>query len=211
MAAEEEVLGKAYDSRLMKRLLTYLLPYKWQTLVALVAIILKAGMDVLGPYLTKVAIDRYLVRTQTHTFLDRWLSDAPWTGIAQVSLMYVGALSFSFLFEFTQTYLMQWAGQKAMFDMRTQIFAHLQKLHVGFFDKNPVGRLVTRVTSDVDALNEMFTAGVVSIFEDIFVLAGIVCIMLNMNWKLAIITLAVLPIIVYATLIFRDKVRDSYR
>ena len=86
--------------------------------------------------------------------------------------MYVGALSFSFLFEFTQTYLMQWAGQKAMFDMRTQIFAHLQELHVGFFDKNPVGRLVTRVTSDVDALNDMFTGGVVAIFEDIFVLAA---------------------------------------
>src|SRR4051812_20648946 len=211
MAAEEEVLGKAYDSRLMKRLLTYLYPYKWQTLVALAAIILKACMDVLGPFLTKIAIDKYLVRTQTHTFLDRWLSDAPWTGIAQVSLIYVGALAFSFLFEFTQTYLMQWAGQKAMFDMRTQIFAHLQELHVGFFDKNPVGRLVTRVTSDVDALNDMFTGGVVAIFEDIFVLLGIIVIMLSMKWWLALITFAVLPLIFYATSIFRDKVRQSYR
>src|SRR4029077_1197093 len=166
MASEEEVLGKAYDSRLMKRLLTYLYPYKWQTLVARAAIILKSGMDVVGPYLTKVAIDKYLQRTPTHSPLDRWLSDSPWTGIAQVSLMYVGALSLSFIFEFTKTYLMQWGGQKAMFDMRTQIFAHLQELHVGFFDKNPVGRLVTRVTSDVDALNDMFTSGVVDIFED---------------------------------------------
>ena len=211
MAAEEEVLGKAYDSRLMKRLLTYLYPYKWQTLVALAAIILKAGMDVLGPFLTKVAIDKYLVRTQTHTFLDRWLSDAPWRGIAQVSLMYIGALSFSFIFEFVQTYLMQWAGQKAMFDMRTQIFAHLQELHVGFFDKNPVGRLVTRVTSDVDALNDMFTGGVVAIFEDIFVLAGIIVIMLRMNWWLALITFAVLPLIFYGTVLFRSSVRQSYR
>ena len=211
MAAEEEVLGKAYDSRLMKRLLTYLYPYKWETLVALVAIILKAGMDVLGPYLTKIAIDKYLVRSQTHTPLDRWLSTQPWTGIGQVAAMYVGAISFSFLFEFAQTYLMQWAGQKAMFDMRTQIFAHLQELHVGFFDKNPVGRLVTRVTSDVDALNDMFTGGVVAIFEDIFVLAGIIVIMLKMNWWLALITFAVLPLIFWATAIFRQKVRQSYR
>src|SRR5256712_9535269 len=106
---------------------------------------------------------------------------------------------------------MQWTGQKEMFDLRSQIFRHLQHMHVGFFDKNPVGRLVTRVTTDVDALNEMFTAGVVSIFEDVFVLAGIVGIMLNMNWKLALITFAVLPLILIATKIFRDKVRDSYR
>jgi ATP-binding cassette subfamily B protein len=106
---------------------------------------------------------------------------------------------------------MQWTGQKVMFDLRRQIFRHLQFMHVGFFDKHPVGRLVTRVTTDVDALNEMFTAGVVSIFEDVFVLAGIIAIMMKMNWKLALITFAVLPLIVYATLIFRDKVRDSYR
>jgi ATP-binding cassette subfamily B protein len=106
---------------------------------------------------------------------------------------------------------MQWTGQKVMFDLRRQIFRHLQYMHVGFFDKHPVGRLVTRVTTDVDALNEMFTAGVVSIFEDVFVLAGIIGIMMKMNWKLALITFAVLPLIVYATKIFRDKVRDSYR
>ena len=117
----------------------------------------------------------------------------------------------SFLFEFTQTYIMQWTGQKVMFDLRAEIFRHLQRLHIAFFDKNPVGRLVTRVTSDVDALNEMFTAGVVSIFEDIFVLVGIIVIMLNMNWRLALITFAVLPIIFYATTLFRTAVRESYR
>ena len=106
---------------------------------------------------------------------------------------------------------MQWTGQKVMFDLRAQIFRHLQGLHIAFFDSNPVGRLVTRVTSDVDALNEMFTAGVVSIFEDIFVLLGILVIMLNMNWRLALITFAVLPVIFYATSIFRRKVRESYR
>ena len=125
--------------------------------------------------------------------------------------MYVGILLFSFVLEFAQTYVMQWAGQKVMFDLRSQIFRHLQRLHIAFFDKNPVGRLVTRVTTDVDALNEMFTAGVVSIFEDIFVLLGILVIMLNMSWRLALITFAVLPLIFYATSIFRKKVRDSYR
>ena len=209
---EEEVLGKAYDSRLMKRLLTYLHPYRVQVVIALIAIVLKACADVLGPYLTKVAIDKYLAsHTEAHSLLDRFLSPRPLTGIAQIAGMYIGILLFSFLLEFTQTYVMQWTGQKVMFDLRSEIFRHLQRLHIAFFDKNPVGRLVTRVTSDVDALNEMFTAGVVSIFEDIFVLLGILVIMLNMNWRLALITFAVLPIIFYATSIFRRKVRESYR
>ena len=209
---EEDVLGKAYDSRLMKRLLRYLRPYRWQVIVALIAIILKAGADVLGPYLTKVAIDRYLAnRTESHSLLDRFLSSQPLVGIAQISAIYIGLLLISFLLEFTQTYIMQWVGQKVMFDLRAQIFRHLQRLHVSFFDRNPVGRLVTRVTSDVDALNEMFTAGVVSIFEDIFVLLGILAIMLNMSWRLALITFAVLPLIFYATTLFRKAVRESYR
>src|ERR1700691_222197 len=209
---EEEVLGKAYDARLMRRLLRYLHPYKWHVVVALAAIILKSGLDVLGPYLTKIAIDKYLAKSpDSHSWIGDQLSSAPLTGIAQIGGLYVGILIFTFVLEFIQTYLMQWTGQKVMFDLRKQIFRHLQFMHVGFFDKNPVGRLVTRVTTDVDALNEMFTAGVVSIFEDVFVLAGILAIMMEMNWKLALITFAVLPLIVYATLIFRDKVRDSYR
>ncbi len=209
---EEEVLGKAYDARLMKRLLTYLHAYRWQVAVALVAIVLKAGADVLGPYLTKVAIDKYLAsHRETHSLLDRFLSPRPLTGIAQLAAMYMGLLLLSFLLEFAQTYIMQWTGQKVMFDLRAQIFRHLQRLHISFYDKNPVGRLVTRVTSDVDALNEMFTAGVVSIVEDVFVLVGILVIMLNMSWRLALITFAVLPLIFYATSIFRRKVRDSYR
>ena len=212
MAAEEEIVGKAYDSHLMRRLLGYLLPYKWQTLTALVAIILKAAMDVVGPFLVKVELDKYLApKPGHHSSLDRWLSSDPYAGITQVALIYVGALVLSFFFEFTQTYLMQWAGQKAMFDMRSQIFAHLQRLHVGFFDKHPVGRLVTRVTSDVDALNDMFTGGVVAIFEDIFVLLGIMAMMIVMSWKVALITFAVLPIIFYATMKFRASVRASYR
>ncbi len=209
---EEEILGKAYDSRLMRRLLTYLGPYKWQVAVALVSIVIKAGLDVLGPFLTKTAVDKYLAHNPgTTSILDPWLSSRAMTGIAQIAALYLGTLVFSFFCEFLQTYYMQWTGQKVMFDLRSQIFRHLQRMHIGFYDKNPVGRLVTRVTTDVDALNEMFTAGVVSIFEDVFVLAGIIAIMMRMNWKLALITFAVLPVIFWATMIFRVKVRDSYR
>src|SRR5450432_285436 len=209
---EEEILGKAYDNRLMKRLLKYLRPYRWQVGLALGSIVLKAGADVLGPFLTLVAVDKYLAPVQhAPSLLGDWLSPNPLTGIGEIAAIYVGLICFSFLLEYLQTYFMQWAGQMVMFDLRSQIFRHLQRMHIGFYDKNPVGRLVTRVTSDVDALNEMFTSGVVSIFEDVFVLAGITAIMLCMNWKLALITLAVLPIIAYATKIFRDKVRDSYR
>ena len=211
MAQEEEVLGKAYDSRLMRRLLTYLRPYGWQVTVAIAAIILKSFCDVLGPYLVKVAVDRYLAPVKNPTGLWAWLSPDPLHGIAQISSIYFGLLVLTFLLEFLQTYYMQWTGQKVMFDLRSQIFRHLQRMHVAFYDKNPVGRLVTRVTTDVDALNEMFTSGVVSIFEDLFVLLGIVGVMLCMNWKLALITFAVLPFIVIATKLFRDKVRDSYR
>ena len=209
---EEEVLGKAYDGRLMRRLLKYLRPYSWQVAVALISIIFKAGLDVLGPFLTKTAIDKYLTHsTEQHFLLDRWLSSAPLVGIAQISAIYLGTLVLSFFCEFLQTYFMQWTGQMVMFDMRRQIFGHLQRMHIGFYDKNPVGRLVTRVTTDVDAVNEMFTSGVVSIFEDVFVLAGIVGMMVWMNWKLALITFSVLPLIFWGTMIFRVRVRDSYR
>src|ERR1700757_1561185 len=212
MAQEEEILGKAYDSRLMRRLLTYLGPYKWQVAIALISIVIKAGLDVLGPFLTKTAVDKYLAHTPgTRSILDPWLSSRAIIGIAQLAALYLGTLVFSFFCEFLQTYYMQWTGQKVMFDLRSQIFRHLQRMHVSFFDKNPVGRLVTRVTSDVDALNEMFTAGVVSIFEDVFVLVGIIAIMLNMNWKLALISFGVLPLIFWATMMFRKSVRDSYR
>jgi len=212
MAQEEEILGKAYDSRLMRRLLTYLRPYRWQVAIALVSIIFKSFADVLGPYLVKVAIDRYLAPVRGITSgLWSWLSPSAPKGIAQISSIYLGLLVLTFVFEFLQTYFMQWTGQKVMFDLRSQIFRHLQRMHVAFYDKNPVGRLVTRVTTDVDALNEMFTSGVVSIFEDLFVLTGILGIMLCMNWKLALITFSVLPFIVFATKMFRDRVRDSYR
>ncbi|MGA2856768.1 MAG: ABC transporter ATP-binding protein [Candidatus Sulfotelmatobacter sp.] len=212
MAQEEEILGKAYDSRLMRRLLVYLRPYRWPVTIALASIVLKSLCDVIGPYLIKVTVDRYLAPVKgVASGLWSWLSPRPFTGIAQISTIYLSVLVLTFLLEFLQTYFMQWTGQQVMFDLRSQIFRHLQRMHVAFYDKHPVGRLVTRVTTDVDALNEMFTSGVVSIFEDLFVLVGILGIMLCMNWKLALITFAVLPFIVFATKIFRDRVRDSYR
>src|ERR1700758_4337911 len=212
-AHEDDVVGKAYDSRLMARLLKYLRPYKWQAGISLTAIILKALADILGPYLTKVAIDRYMTHDATgkSTWLGRHLSASPAAGITEIAMIYIGALCFSYVLEFAQTYLMQWTGQKVMFDMRSQIYRHIQRMHVSFFDRNPVGRLVTRLTSDVDALNEMFTSGVFAIFEDVFVLLLIVGIMLRMNWWLALIAFAVLPLILGVTRIFRKHVRDSYR
>jgi ATP-binding cassette subfamily B protein len=212
MAQEEEVLGKAYDARLMRRLVTYLRPYRRQVTIASIAVILKSFCEVLGPYLVKVAVDRYLAPTgETTAGLWSWLSPNPLRGIGQIALVFFALLVFGFLFDFLKTYFMQWTGQKFMFDLRSQIFRHLQRMHVAFYDKNPVGRLVTRVTTDVDALNDMFTSGVEAIFDDLFVLTGILGVMLCMNWKLALITFAVLPLIVIATKIFRDRVRDSYR
>ncbi len=226
---EDEVLGKAYDARLMKRLLGYLRPYKWQTALALGSIVLKALCDVAGPVLTMIVIDTYLTPATParsaavpaapldaqmqalHRWVAAHLSSNPLFGINQVASVYVLLLVISFGLDYLQTYYMQWVGQMAMFDLRAEIFRHLQAMHVGFYDRNPVGRLVTRVTTDVDALNEMFTAGVVAIFEDVFVLSGIIGIMLYINWRLALITFAVLPVIFAATMVFRKFVRDSYR
>lgn len=212
-AGDDDVVGKAYDSRLMRRLLTYLGPYKLQVGLSASAILLKAGADVIGPFLVKVAVDTYLDRQPGArvSWLGRHLPSAAVSGITDLAGLYFGALLLTFVLEFLQTYLMQWTGQKIMFDLRSEIFRHLQRMQPAFFDRNPVGKLVTRVTSDVDALNEMFTSGVLAIFEDVFVLIFIVLIMLRMNWRLALLTLAVLPAIMYATNVFRRYVRDSYR
>jgi ATP-binding cassette, subfamily B, multidrug efflux pump len=145
------------------------------------------------------------------SWLARHLNPQPITGITQIAVLYLAALLVTYVLEFLQTYTMQWTGQKIMFDMRSQIFRHLQRMSPAFFDHNPVGKLVTRVTSDVDALNEMFTSGVLAIFEDVFVLAFIVIIMLRMSWPLALLAISVIPAILYVTRIFRRHVRDSYR
>ena len=148
----------------MRRLVTYLGPYKLQTGLSCVAIVLKAFSDVLGPYFVKVAVDTYMSgpRTDKPSWLARHISPVPFTGITELGLLYLASLALTYALEFLQTYLMQWTGQKIMFDLRSQIFRHLQRMSPSFFDKNPVGKLVTRVTSDVDALNEMFTSGVLA-------------------------------------------------
>jgi len=209
---DDDVVGKAYDSRLMRRLVRYLAPYKLQVAISGVCIILKAASDVAGPYLVKVAVDTYFAPSaEKRSWLSHHLSPTPATGVTEIALLYLAALSLTFALEFVQTYLMQWTGQKIMFDLRSQIFRHIQSMSVAFFDRTPVGRLVTRVTSDVDALNEMFTSGVLAIFEDVFALGFIVAIMLTMSWPLALLTLSAIPGILYATHLFRRHVRQSYR
>ena len=208
---DDDVVGKVYDSRLMARLVRYLAPYKLQAAISGICIVIKAASDISGPYFVKIAVDTYFAPSGSPGWLSHYLSSDPITGITQLALLYLGALLLTFALEFVQTYLMQWTGQKIMFDLRSQIFRHIQSMSVGFFDRTPVGRLVTRVTSDVDALNEMFTSGVLAIFEDVFALAFIVIVMLRMNWPLALLTLMAIPGILYATSLFRAHVRQSYR
>lgn len=195
---EEDVLGKAYDSRLMRRLLTYLHPYRWQVLLSVSILIFASLAELLLPYLTKVAIDRYISRSE-------------FRGLIWLASLYFTVLLLQMTFHFLQTYMTQRIGQKVMYDMRNEIFSHLQRLPLSFFDKNPVGRLVTRATNDVETLNSMLSSGVVSIFGDVFVLAGIVVVMLLFNWQLALLTFAVLPLILYASRWFRVGVRESFR
>ena len=208
---DEDVVGKVYDGRLMRRLLTYLRPYKLQTAISATCILFKAVTDVAGPWFVMTAVDTYLKPEGHPSWLADHLSTVPFTGVSELAGLYLAALCLSFGLEFIQTYLMQWTGQKIMFDMRRQIFRHIQLQDVGFFDRNPVGRLVTRVTSDVDALNEMFTSGVLEIFGNVVLLLFIVIAMIRMNFPVALLTLSVIPIILIATSIFRRSVRSSYR
>jgi ATP-binding cassette, subfamily B, multidrug efflux pump len=210
---EEEVTGKAYDSRLMRRLLAYMRPYWKLVAVSLLFLLLQSGLQVLGPLITKVAVDRYLdpnARSQT-TFLDPFLPQNPWMGLSKLGLLYLAVIAGTFLSEFVQMYLMQYTGQLAMFDLRRQLMEHLQRLDLAFFDRNPVGRLVTRVTTDVDVLNDLFSSGLVTILGDVLVLAFIVAVMFRMSPPLTAIMLAAMPLVVLVTIIFRRTVTESYR
>jgi ATP-binding cassette subfamily B protein len=211
--ADEDPVGKVYDSRLIRRLGHYLRPYLWQAIVSSVAVSLKSLSDVAGPYLVKVALDRYLTGTPSTTtnWITRRLPADPWAGITRLAAIYLCTLLSAYLFEFIQTYLMQWTGQKIMFDLRRDIFRHMQRMHIGFFDNHAVGRLVTRITSDVDAINEMFTGGILAIVDDFFTLTIMAIVMLSINWWLALLAFAVLPLILVVTRLFRDHVRESYR
>jgi ATP-binding cassette subfamily B protein len=222
---DEDPVGKVYDSRLIRRLGAYLKPYWWQAAISSLSISLKSLSDVAGPYLVMVGIDRYFptdsggaahtnILSQVHgptNLLIQHLPKDPVAGITRLSLIYLVALVSAYLFEFIQTYLMQWTGQKIMFDLRRDIFRHMQRMHIGFFDNHAVGRLVTRLTSDVDAINEMFTGGILAIVDDFFTLTIMAIVMLSINWWLALLAFAVLPVILFVTRIFRNSVRESYR
>jgi ATP-binding cassette subfamily B protein len=195
---DDEVLGKAYDARLMRRLLAYLVPYWPQVALAFVSITLGAAAALTQPYLVKVAIDRHIGTGQME-------------GLGALALLYVAVLALAFAAEYLQTWTLQLTGQRIMFDLRMTIYRHLQRLDLAYYDRNPVGRLMTRVTSDVDALNDLFTSGVVTIFGDVFTLVGIMGVMVWMNWRLALVAFAVLPLIALVTQWFRRHVRESYR
>lgn len=210
---EEEVIGKAYDGRLMRRLLTYMRPYKGIVAVSLAFLLLDALLQLLGPLLTKLAIDRYLVPSSTKPTspIDGWLSADAWTGITQISMLYLVSVALSLLFNFGQTYLMQWTGQRAMFDLRRQLMGHLQTLDLAYYDKHPVGRLVTRVTTDVDVLNDLFASGLVTIIGDIFMLSFVIITMFQLSPGMTLLLLAVMPFVVLVTIQFRRSASQSYR
>ena len=211
---EEEVLGKAYDSRLMRRLLTYIKPYRAVVSVSLLLLLVDSLLQIIGPLLTKLAVDRYLVpvkHSQTFPFLDAWLSHNPWTGLSQLAGLYCAVVALGFFFDFGQTYLMQWTGQKAMFDLRRQLMAHLQTLDIAFYDKSPVGRLVTRVTTDVDVLNDLFASGLVTIVGDILMLSFVIIAMIKLSPGMTGLMLAVMPVVVLVTIQFRRAASQSYR
>lgn len=195
---DDQVIGKAYDSRLMCRLLRYISPYRGSAALALAYIIAASALSVLPPYLTKIVIDGYI-------------RDRDLAGLNVMAILYTLTLAANFAFSFGQTWVMNLMGQKIMYDLRMEIFRHLQKLDVAFYDRNPVGRLMTRVTTDVDALNELFTAGVISIFGDVCTLAGIVIALFLMNYRLALAIFSVVPLLFLITLLFKIKVRDSFR
>src|SRR5665213_320266 len=222
---EDPVVGKVYDSRLVRRLARYVRPYWVQATIASLSVSLKSVCDVTGPIMVMMAIDRYLspnLKSEdassalahwlaTNSPLARLLPADPNRGISILAALYLGALLAAYLFAFVQTYLMQWMGQKIMFDLRRDIFRHMQRMHIGFFDVNAVGRLVTRLTSDVDAVNDMFTDGILAIVNDFFMLTVMAAVMLSINWWLALLAFAVLPLILIVTRLFRDHVRESYR
>ena len=195
---EDELLGKAYDGRLTRRLLPYLKPYKKRLTFAIAFLLGTTLLDLMGPYLTKIAIDGYMDKGRTG-------------GLKLIVVLYLVALFFGFLLRYLQTYHMEWIGQRVMYDLRNQIFSHLQRLPLRFFDKNPVGSLMTRMTSDVDALNDLVTEGVVSIVGDLVTLTGIIVVLLLINWQLALIGLCMLPVVGFVSRIFQRAMRIIYR
>jgi ATP-binding cassette subfamily B protein len=197
----------------MRRLVGYMKPYRALVALSLVFLLLQSMLQVLGPLLTRTAVDRYLQPNPASIpgFLNRFLPNDAWAGLTRIAILYLCLLAANFVCEFIQTYVMQYTGQRAMFDLRRQIMGHLQGLDLSFYDRNPVGRLVTRVTSDVDVLNDLFSSGLVNILSDILVLLFILCIMFSFSPVLTLIMLAAMPFVILTTAIFRRSVTQSYR
>lgn len=197
----------------MRRLLTYMRPYKAPVAISLLFMLGSSAVQILGPLLTKLTIDKYLVPNAHAGRLpfDSWLSANPWTGIGQISAIYLGAILFGFVSDFFQTYLMQWTGQRAMFDLRRQLMEHLQRLDIAYYDRNPVGRLITRVTTDVDVLNDLFASGLVTIIGDVMMLFFVLIAMFRLSPGLSLVLLTVMPVVVLVTIAFRRAVANSYR
>ncbi len=195
---EDEILGKAYDARLMKRLIKYLKPYRGYVVLGIFLSIIISAMEAVRPWFTKYAVDVNIANKDKH-------------GLLITALAFLCLLIIRGFIQYLNAYLTQWIGQKTIFDLRMQIFTHLQTLSIKFFDNNPIGRLITRVTNDVEVLNEMFSSGIVMLFSDVFTIVGILYFMFAMNWELALISLSVLPLLFYGTFLFRKKAREAYR
>jgi ATP-binding cassette subfamily B protein len=196
--AEEEADSRAYDPHLLRRLLRYLSPYRGRVAAALVLLVIESTTQLAGPWLTKVALDQAIPARDVRFLL-------------LLTAAYALSLLVGFVCEYGQTLLTTWLGQRVMFDLRTQIFGHLQRLSLRYFDRNPVGRLMTRVTNDVEQLNEAFSSGIVTVFGDIFTLVFILAAMLRLDWRLALVTFTVLPLVAVATFVFRALIRSAYR
>ena len=196
--SEDEVLGKAYDARLMRRLLGYVKPYKHFVIFAILLNIFVAALGPIRPYLTKIAIDDYIVNSD-------------YDGLILIGVLLFGSLLLQAVIQYFLTYFTQYLGQKVLYDLRMQIFSHIQKLALKFFDRTPIGRLVTRATNDVEALGELFSSGIVMVFSDVFIIIWILAFMFFMDFSLSLVTLSVLPVLIYGTFLFRKKARESYR
>ena len=218
----EDEGAKAFDAHLTRRLFAYLRPYRGRASLSVFLVILSSLFEIAGPAITGVAIDLFVKPLHGAETLGvsrriaEWLAAngivlAPLDGIQLAAGLYLFTLVGGFAALYTQLVVMNLMGQYIMYDLRKQIFGHLQRLHVQFFDRNPVGRLMTRVTTDVDALNELFTAGFVAIFGDIFVLAGIVGVVFWLNWRLALVLFSITPFIVLVSIWFRRGARITYR
>ncbi len=195
---DEEILGKAYDNRLMKRLLRYLRPYRRHVVLGVILSIAVSGMEAVRPWFTKHAVDVNIAEHDGH-------------GLLMTALGFLGVLVMRAMLQYLNAYLTLWIGQRTIFDLRMQVFEHLQQLGLRFYDRNPIGRLITRVTNDVEVLNEMFSSGIVMVFSDVFTIIGILYFMFSMNWMLAVVSLSVLPLLFYGTFLFRKKAREAYR